>query len=85
MKLMCCLKMGFSDVMSLCSLETKWPTLKKLHGFSVSFYVFNVVFKRFLVNKGKNARIGINQVLFQCSNILWISRKVFEHGASALR
>ena len=31
----------------------------------------------------ENARIAINHGLFQCSNIRWITRKVFEHAACA--
>ena len=51
------------------------------HAFlvSVSFYVANVIFKR-----TENARIAINHGLFQCSNIRWITRKVFEHAACGL-
>ena len=52
--------------------------------FSVSFYVANVIFKRFLVDYCENARIAINHGLFQCSNIRWITRKVFEHAACGL-
>ena len=52
--------------------------------FSVRFYVVNVIFKRFLVDWSENARIAINHGLFQCSNIRWITRKVFEHTACGL-
>ena len=34
--------------------------------FSVSFYMVNVIFKRFQVNSCENARILINHVLIQC-------------------
>ena len=46
--------------------------------FSVSFDVVNVIFMRFKVHFSENARIAINHGLFQCSNIQWITRKVFE-------
>ena len=52
--------------------------------FLVSFYVVNVKFMRFSVDKSENARIAINHGLFQCSNIRWITRKVFEHAACGL-
>ena len=51
---------------------------------SVRFYVVNVIFKRFYVDWSENARIAINHGLFQCSNIRWITRKVFEHAACGL-
>ena len=52
--------------------------------FSVRFYVVNVIFKRFKVDWSENARIAINHGLFLCSNIRWITRKVFEHAACGL-
>ena len=55
--------------------------------FSVSFDMFdvvNVIFMRFKVHFSENARIAINHGLFQCSNIRWITRKVFEHAACGL-
>ena len=36
------------------------------------------------MDKSKNARIAINHGLFQCSNIRWITWKVFEHAACGL-
>ena len=52
--------------------------------FSVSFDVVYVIFMRFKVHFSENARIAINHGLFQCSNIRWITRKVFEHAACGL-
>ena len=52
--------------------------------FSMSFYVVNVIFKRFYLDEIENARITINHGLFQCSNIRWITQKAFEHGACGL-
>ena len=52
--------------------------------FSVSFDVVNVIFMRFSCILSENARIAINHGLFQCSNIRWITRKVFEHAACGL-
>ena len=34
--------------------------------------------------KCENARIAINNALFQCSNIRWVTCKVFEHAAFGL-
>ena len=34
------------------------------------------------MDKSENARIAINHGLFQCSNIRWITRKVFDNKAA---
>ena len=57
--------------------------LEEVPGFSVSFDV-NVTFKRIYVDYSENARIAINHGLFQCSNIRWTTRKVFEHAVCGL-
>ena len=49
--------------------------------FSVSFYVINVIFKRLYVDSREIARIAINHVMFQSSNIRSITQIWFEHAA----
>ena len=52
--------------------------------FLLSFYVVDFIFKRFIVNMGENASIVISLVLFQCSNICWITLKGFDPAAFGL-
>ena len=44
----------------------------------------SLLVKRQTDNTTPVARIAINHGLFQCSNIRWITRKVFEHAACGL-
>ena len=62
---------SLANATPLYSVDTKWPTLMALHGFSASVYVVDAIeFMRFEVSKCETARISINQVLLQHSD-LW--------------
>ena len=75
---------GQCDLTSLCSVETNWPMLKKIAVFGAFLCFFYNILKRFYVNKCEAARIAINHILFQFSNIRWMTRKGFENAAYGL-
>ena len=62
--------------------RNKMADVEEAPPFSASFYVVNVIFKRFKVNLCKNSDQPI--VLFQRSNIRWITGKGFENVAWGL-
>ena len=64
--------------------RNKLTDVEKIRGFRCVFMFFYNILKRFYVNKCEAARIAINHILFQFSNIRWMTRKGFENAAYGL-